>query len=103
MGPFLKGGGGNIQLRYPYPQMGKTPGFFPSKDMQTSPLRSGIIYMEDTHSVESNEKSIFPFLFYELCLIVFKMYGDTPGFSSESPIKKIVHKWPKLQERCAMS
>ena len=53
----------------------------PSKDMQTPPppLRSGHIYMEDAHSAASNEKSYFRFSFFELWLIVFKTYDDTPG------------------------
>ena len=61
--------------------------FFKTKDMQTphnhpysSPLRSSHIYIEDAHSAESNEKSyirFFRFLFFELWLIIFKIYGDT--------------------------
>ena len=34
-------------------------GFFPTKDMQTTPLRSGHLYMKDAHSAELNEKSYF--------------------------------------------
>ena len=68
--------------------MNSSIGFFPTKDMQNpphTPLRSGHIYMKDAHSAESNEKSIFRFLFFELWLIVFTIHGDTPGFSSVSP------------------
>ena len=42
--------------------------------MQAVPLRSGPIYTKDAHSAVSIEKSIFRFLFYELWLIVFKIY-----------------------------
>ena len=44
--------------------------------------------MKDAHSAELNEKSIFRFLFFELWLIVFTIYGDTPGFSSVSPTEQ---------------
>ena len=44
----------------------KIIGFFPTKDVQTPPLRSGHSYMKDAECAESNEKSIFRFLFYEL-------------------------------------
>ena len=50
-----------------------------------SPLRSGHIYMKDSHSAESNEKSyfrLFRFLVFELCMIVFTIYGDPPGMPS---------------------
>ena len=64
-------------------------GFFPTNDMQApSPLRSGNICMKDAHSAESNEKSIFRFLFFELWLIVFTIYGESPGCSCVSPTKK---------------
>ena len=37
-------------------------------------------------------------------MIVFTIFGDTPEFPSVSPTKKkIVEKWPNLQEICAMS
>ena len=80
-------------------------GFFPTKGMQTTPLplRIAPIFMKDAHSAESNEKSIFRFLFFELWLIVFIIYGwHTWIFEFHRP-KKIVQKWPHLQERCAMS
>ena len=51
---------------------------------------------------ESNEKSIFLFSLIELWLIVFTIYGDTPGFSSVSPIR-IVQEWPNSQEIYAMN
>ena len=54
--------------------------------------------MEDGHSAESHEISIFQFLIIELWLI------DTPGFSSVSPTKKnVVQNWSNLQKICAMS
>ena len=52
---------------------------------RTPPPQKGHIYVKDAHSAESNEKSIFRFLFFELWLIVFTIHGDTPGFSSVSP------------------
>ena len=51
------------------------------------------------------KKTIFRFfryLFFELWLLVFTIYADTPSFSNVSPTK-IVQKWPNLQERCAIS
>ena len=61
----------------------------PSKDMQTPPpFRIAQIFMKDAHSVEPNEKSyimFFWFSFFELWLIVFIIYVDTP---SVSPTKK---------------
>ena len=55
--------------------------------MQTPPLGSSDIYMKDTHCVEPNEKSIFRFLFSELWLILFTIFGDTPEFPNVLPIK----------------
>ena len=52
------------------------------------PLRIAPVFMKDAHSAESNENSMFRFLFFELWLIVFTIYGGTPGISSVSPIKK---------------
>ena len=78
----------------------KLTGFFLTKDMQTTTLRSGHIYMKDAYSSESNEKSIFRFflfLFFELWLIVSTIYGDTPGFSIIAPTK-IFQKWPNSHE-----
>ena len=46
----------------------------PIKDMQTS-LRSGYIYMEDAHCTETNENRIYQFLFFELWLIAFTIFG----------------------------
>ena len=54
------------------------------KTRALSQVRSGHIYMKDVHSAESNEKSYFRFLFFELWLIVFTIYGDT----SAPPTKK---------------
>ena len=66
------------------------------------PLSFAPIFMKDVHSAESNEKYIFRYLFFELWLIVFTIYGS-PRFSSVSPTeKKIVQKWSNLQKRCAM-
>ena len=46
--------------------------------MQTpSPLRNDNICMKDAHSAESDEKSYFRFLFFELWLILITIYGDT--------------------------
>ena len=49
--------------------------------MQASCLspRNGPILKEDARSDESNEKSIFLFLFFELLLIVFTIYGWHTG------------------------
>ena len=44
--------------------------------------------MEDAHSAESNGKSIFRFLCFQLWLLVFIIYSNTPRFSGESPTKK---------------
>ena len=44
--------------------------------------------MKDAHCAEPSEKSIFLFLFFELWLIVFTIYGDTPDMP---PTKKKVH------------
>ena len=35
----------------------------PSKDMQTPPLRNGPIFMKNAQCAETNEKSIFRFIF----------------------------------------
>ena len=79
----------------------KSKGFFPIKDVQIPPppLKSGHIYMKDGLSAESNEKSYFIFLFFELWVIVFTIYGNTPGVPPTK--KKVVQKWENLQERCA--
>ena len=59
-------------------------------------LRSDHIYMEDTHCAE-------PIFIYKLWFIVFAIFGNTHEFQSVSPTKKkIVQKWPNLQERCRM-
>ena len=75
-------------------------GLVPSKDMQTpTAFRSGHIYMKDAHNSESIEKPHFRFfryLFFELWLIVFTIYGNT---SSLPPTKNIkVQKCPNLQK-----
>ena len=87
-----------------------------SKDMHTPPpfLKSGHIYMKDAYhctylsckyahfwgSAESTEKSYFRFLFFELWLIVFVIYCDTPRVP---PTNFFFQKWPNFQERCALS
>ena len=48
------------------------------------------LFMIDAHSAESNGKSIFLFLFFELWLIVYTIYGDTPSLA---PTKKKVVKF----------
>ena len=57
----------------------------PSKDMHSAYLpplfRRGHIYMKETHSAESNEKSCIRFLYFELWLIVFTIYGGTTSVS----------------------
>ena len=49
------------------------------RECKSLPLRSGHIYLEDAPSAESNEKSYFFILFLQFWLILFKIYGDTPG------------------------
>ena len=44
------------------------------------------MYMKDAYSAESNEKSISKFLVFELWLIVFTIYGDTPGVNPRNPV-----------------
>ena len=66
-------------------------GSSPTNDMQILPHKIAPISMIDEHIAESNEKLIyrfFLFLFFELWLIVFTIYGDTPEFSSVSPTIK---------------
>ena len=62
--------------------------------------RCALIYMMDAECAETNEKSNFRFLFFELWLIAFTIYGDTPGVPPTK--KKVVQKWPNLQERYAL-
>ena len=52
--------------------------------------------MKDAHSAESNEKSCFRFLVFELWLIVLTICGDTPGVPPTK--KKVVQKWSNLQK-----
>ena len=52
-------------------------GFFPTKDMQTSPpspFKSDNIYMKDEQCPETNEKSIFWLLYFELWSILFTIF-----------------------------
>ena len=82
--PFFLGGGGsqNFIQRPPFKKISFLIAV-PSKDMQTHhPLEISSIFMKDVHNAESNEKSIFrflKFLFFELWLSVFTIYGDTPS------------------------
>ena len=55
----------------------------------TLSLRSGHIYMKNAHNTKSNEKSYVRFLFCELYLILFTIYGDRPGVP---PTKKKLFK-----------
>ena len=49
-------------------------GLFLVNDMQTPPLRNGYIYMKDAQCTETNEKSIFRFLFFELWSILYSHF-----------------------------
>ena len=44
--------------------------------------------MKDAHYAKTNEKSISRFAFFELWLIAFTIFGDSPEFPSESMAKK---------------
>ena len=77
---------------------GKRDGFFPTKDMQTSPPPPS-----------PSEVAIFTwkmravllfFYFFESWLIVFTIYGDTLGVPPTK--KKVVQKLPNLQEICEL-
>ena len=58
----------------------------PSKDMQTPPHTSfAPIFMKDTQSTESNDKSNFRFLFFELWLIVSTIYKQTKNLGKNTP------------------
>ena len=62
--------------------------------------------MTDAHCAETKEKLIFQFirfLFSELWLIVFTIFGDTISFTGVSTEKNIhLQNWSNLHERCAM-
>ena len=84
------------------------PGFFLNLGYaDPPPLRSGHIYMKDANSAELNEKKyfrFFQFLFFDLWLAVFKIYGDTPGVpptrkKSCSKVIKFTGKMRKVLER----
>ena len=67
----------------------------PRKDIHTPlSLRIGANFMKDAHSAESNEKSFFRFLIFELWLIVFTIYSDVPPTKN----KKVVQNWSNSQE-----
>ena len=57
-------------------------GLFPTKDMQTpfpSPLRNGPILIEDAQSAESDEKTIFWFLFFaKWSILCWKFLENRP-------------------------
>ena len=57
----------------------ETSGFFPLKDMQTPPQRSGGNFMTDAECAEwngKNNKKILRFLFFELSRKFFENLGD---------------------------
>ena len=63
------------------------------------PFSFAPILMIDAHSAESIEKLIFRYLFFELWLIVYTIYGWHTGFfKCVINQKKIVQKWLSLQE-----
>ena len=68
-------------LRFPGHKIVTSFGPVPSIDMQTCHflLSFAPISMKDAHSTESNKKSIFRFLFFELWLIAFPIYGWRTG------------------------
>ena len=52
-------------------------GYFPTNDMQTpAPLSFDPIFMDDAQCAETNEKSIFRFLFFKLSWKFFENWGD---------------------------
>ena len=68
--------------------------------MQTPPLRSGRIYIKDTHCGEPNEKLIFQFLFFDLWLIVFTIFKSVTSISKsvtnqKNKIRTKVTRFPK--------
>ena len=81
-------------------------GLFLIKNMQTPPLRSGYIYMTNAHCVETNEKSILRYLFFELWLIIFQVFRWNTLISKcatdQNRKKKSLQKWPISNEICAM-
>ena len=83
----------------------KRNGWFPAKDMQTPPYQGvGIfhIHMKDAHCVETNEKSIFRFLFFSMVDCMYNLQVTHPIFHVCHRPKKILQKWPKFHGRCAM-
>ena len=57
-----------------------------NKNMQTLPLKSNHIYMKYEQCAEKNNKSILPFfrfIFLELWLIVFTIFGDPKKIRSK--------------------
>ena len=47
----------------------------PTKDMQTPPLSFDSIFMEDPQFAETNEKSIFLFLFFRVIVKIYQKMG----------------------------
>ena len=95
----------------------KIIGPVPSKDMPTSSIRIAPISMKDAHSVESNEKSILRFLFFELWSILYLLVSIKKQSRGKAPhqiyiffsqMDKIFYdkmfskfqKWSYLHERC---
>ena len=78
--------------------------------LQTSPHSKMAIFKLKMPTVLKRMKNqFFLFLFYELRLIVFTIYGDTPGFSNVSPptnksfksgqIYRNVAQWVEMTEK----
>ena len=64
--------------------------FFPTKDMQIPFPPQKWLHLHETCVqclVEWKNLRFFQFLFFEFWLILFTIYGDTPGFSSVSSTK----------------
>ena len=56
-------------------------------------LSFALIIMKEVYSIESKEKKIFQYLFFELWLIVFTIYQKC------TDEKNVVQKWLNLHER----
>ena len=61
-------------------------------------LRSGHIYMKDSYYVDPNGKSNFRFLFFELWLLVFTIFGDTYVTDFKKYISKLAKCTGKMRE-----
>ena len=60
-------------------------------------LSFALIIMKEVYSIESKEKKIFQYLFFELWLIVFTIYSHIPGVPPTK--KKSCSKVAKFEER----